>query len=155
MKTLTYLGFDYGEKYIGVAVGRFPAHRAQALDTVAAHNRTPDWAHISRLIEEWRPDALILGLPLNMDDSENPMTLAAKKFGNRLSGRYNLPVHMVDERLTTIAAKNILLEAGVPVKRHKSRLDKLAAQTILQAFLDTEQLQINRDKQNNSDKSPM
>jgi putative holliday junction resolvase len=155
LKTLTYLGFDYGEKYIGVAVGRFPARRAQALDTVAVHNRIPDWAHISRLIEEWKPDALILGLPLNMDDSENPMTLAAKKFGNRLSGRYNLPVHMVDERLTTIAAKNILLEAGVPVKRHKSRLDKLAAQTILQAFLDTEQLQRNLDNQNNSDKSPM
>ena len=155
MKTLTYLGFDYGEKYIGVAVGRFPARRAQALDTVAVHNRNPDWAHISRLIEEWKPDALILGLPLNMDDSENPMTVAAKKFGNRLSGRYNLPVHMVDERLTTIAAKNILLEAGVPVKRHKSRLDKLAAQTILQAFLDTEQLQRNMDNQNNSDKSPM
>ncbi len=150
MKILTYLGFDYGEKYIGVAVGRRPAGLAQALDTVAVRNRTPDWTHISRLIEEWKPDALIVGLPLNMDDSENPMTIAAKKFGNQLKGRYNLPVHRVDERLTTIAAKNILLEAGVPLKRHKSKLDKLAAQTILQAFFDTEQPHM--DKQNDADK---
>jgi putative Holliday junction resolvase len=147
LKTLTYLGFDYGEKYIGVAVGRLPPCLAQALDTVAVRNRNPDWTHISRLVEEWKPDALIVGLPLNMDDSENPMTLAAKKFGNRLRGRYNLPVQMVDERLTTIAAKNILLEAGVPVKRHKSKLDKLAAQAILQAFLDTERRQVNLDNQ--------
>lgn len=133
----TLLGFDYGEKYIGVAVGNRATRLAQPLDTVAVRNQAPDWPHISRLIAEWSPQALIVGLPLNMDDSENPMTRAAKKFGDRLKGRYNLPVHMVDERLTSHAARQALFEAGVPAKRHKANLDKLAAQTILQAFLDT------------------
>jgi len=132
----TYLGFDFGKKHIGVAVGRSASRVAQALDTVAAYNERPDWLHITRLVEEWRPCALVVGLPLNMDDSENDMTRAAKKFGNRLRARYNLPVHMVDERLTSVAARNALVEAGVPSKRHKSKLDRLAAQTILQAFLD-------------------
>lgn len=136
MKVKTYLGFDFGKKHIGVAVGRSASRLAQALDTVAAVNEHPDWIHITRLIEEWRPCALVVGLPLNMDDSENDMTRAAKKFGNRLRSRYNLPVHMVDERLTSVTAKNVLVEAGIPSKRHKSKLDRLAAQTILQAFLD-------------------
>lgn len=136
MKVRTYLGFDFGKKNIGVAVGRAESKLAQAIDTVAAHNHRPDWEHITRLIEEWRPCALVVGLPLNMDDSENEMTRAAKRFGNRLHGRYNLPVHMVDERLTSVIARNTLVEAGIPVKRHKLKLDKLAAQTILQAFLD-------------------
>jgi putative Holliday junction resolvase len=132
----TYLGFDYGERHIGVAVGRRPTGLAEALTTVAVHRQRPDWAHISRLIAEWRPDALVVGLPLNMDDSENDMTAAARRFGNRLQGRYNLPVHMVDERLTTRAATDILIAAGVPYRRRKARLDPLAARTILQAFLD-------------------
>ena len=136
MRVDTYLGFDFGKKHIGVAVGRSASRLAQALDTVTARNELPDWDHITRLIDEWRPCALVVGLPLNMDDSENDMTRAAKKFGNRLRARYNLPVHLVDERLTSVAAKNALVEAGVPSKRHKSKLDKLAAQTILQAFLD-------------------
>ncbi len=136
MKVKTYLGFDFGKKHIGVAVGRTASRLAQAIDTVAAVNERPDWTHITRLIDEWRPCAFVVGLPLNMDDSENDMTRAAKKFGNRLRARYNLPVHMVDERLTSIAAKNVLVEAGIPSKRHKSKLDRLAAQTILQAFLD-------------------
>ncbi|MDA8420085.1 MAG: Holliday junction resolvase RuvX [Pseudomonadota bacterium] len=136
MTANTYLGFDFGKKHIGVAVGGTASRLAQAIATVTARNELPDWDHISRLIEEWRPGALVVGLPLNMDDSENDMTRAAKKFGNRLRARYNLPVHMVDERLTSVAAKNVLKEAGVPARRHKSRLDRLAAQTILQAFLD-------------------
>lgn len=136
MKANTYLAFDFGRKHIGVAVGRSASRLAQALDTVAARNELPDWDHITRLIEEWQPCALVVGLPLNMDDTENDMTRAAKKFGNRLRARYNLPVHMVDERLTSVAAKNVLIEAGVPQKQHKSKLDRLAAQTILQAFLD-------------------
>ncbi len=136
MKPGTYLGFDYGKKHIGVAVGGEETRMAHALTTVASHHDQPDWEHIGRLIQEWQPCALVVGLPLNMDDSENPMTQAAKKFGNRLQGRYNLPVHMVDERLTSVTAKNTLLQAGVPYKRRLSKIDKLAAQTLLQAFLD-------------------
>ena len=136
MKPGTYLGFDYGKKHIGVAVANAETRMAHALATVASRHDQPDWEHIARLIQEWQPCALVVGLPLNMDASENPMTQAAKKFGNRLQGRYNLPVHMVDERLTSVTAKNTLLHAGVPYKRRLSKIDKLAAQTLLQAFLD-------------------
>jgi len=130
-----FLAFDYGEKYIGVAAGSRHTRQAQALTTLRGSAKNPDWVGISRLIGEWRPDALVVGLPLNMDGSDNPMTRAARAFGQRLQDRYNLPVHMVDERLSTLAARDILNEAGVPMRRHKARLDQLAAQTILQAFL--------------------
>jgi len=131
----TYLAFDYGEKYIGVAVGSRHSRLAEPLTTLRGSAKNPDWVRVSQLIEEWRPDALVVGLPLNMDGSDNPMTRAARAFGQRLKDRYNLPVHMVDERLSTLVARDILNEAGVPMRRHKSRLDKVAAQTILQAFL--------------------
>jgi putative Holliday junction resolvase len=131
----TYLAFDYGEKYIGVAVGSSHSRLAEPVTTLRGSAKNPDWVGISKLIEEWCPHALVVGLPLNMDGSDNPVTRAARTFGQRLKERYNLPVHMVDERLSTLAARDILNEAGVPMRRHKSRLDKVAAQTILQAFL--------------------
>ena len=131
----TYLAFDYGEKYIGVAVGSRHSRLAEPLTTLRGSAKNPDWVRVSQLIEEWRPDALVVGLPLNMDGSDNPMTRAARAFGQRLKDRYNLPVHMVDERLSTLVARDTLNEAGVTMRRHKSRLDKVAAQTILQAFL--------------------
>ena len=134
-KAATFLAFDYGEKYIGVAVGSLHTRQAEPLTTLRGSAKNPDWVRISRLIGEWHPDALVVGLPLNMDGSTNPMTRAARAFGQRLQDRYNLPVHMVDERLSTLAAREILNEAGVPMRRHKARLDKVAAQTILQAFL--------------------
>ncbi|HEY5682337.1 MAG TPA: Holliday junction resolvase RuvX [Sulfuricaulis sp.] len=135
MKNRSFLAFDYGEKYIGVAIGSSHTRQAEAVTTLRGSAKNPDWSGVSRLIDEWHPDALIVGLPLNMDGSDNPMTRAARAFGHRLKERYNLPVHMVDERLSTLTARDILNEAGVPMRRHKSRLDKLAAQTILQAFL--------------------
>ncbi|OGI44264.1 MAG: Holliday junction DNA helicase RuvA [Candidatus Muproteobacteria bacterium RIFCSPHIGHO2_01_FULL_65_16] len=136
MRARTFLGFDYGEKYIGVAVGGEHSRLAQPLTTVRCGKTAPDWRRLSGLIAEWKPDALVVGLPLNMDGTENPLTRAARRFGNRLKDRYNLPVHMVDERLTSRAAQHTLYEAGIPARRHKESLDKLAAQTILQAFLD-------------------
>ena len=136
MNTHTYLGFDYGTKHLGIAVGGSASGRAEALATASVHQGVPDWPLLDRLINEWHPDALIVGLPLNMDDSDNAMTRAARKFGHRLQGRYNLPVHMVDERLTSVDAKNTLVESRVPWKQRKAKVDKLAAQTILQAYLD-------------------
>jgi putative Holliday junction resolvase len=129
------LGFDYGEKTIGVAVGNSASGQAHPLANVRVIRGQPEWEKISSLIDEWRPAALVVGLPLNMDGSENPVTPKARKFGNRLNGRYNLPVHMVDERLTTRDARTELYNAGVTERRHKPVLDKLAAQSILQTFL--------------------
>jgi putative Holliday junction resolvase len=130
-----FLAFDYGEKYIGVAVGSRHTRHAQPLTTLRGSAKNPDWTRLSQLVKEWRPDAFVVGLPLNMDGTANRITRAARAFGQGLKDRYNLPVHMVDERLTTVAAREVLNESGVPMRRHKASLDKVAAQTILQAFL--------------------
>ncbi len=131
----TFLGFDYGKRHTGVAVGSRHTGQAQPLTQLAAHGKAPDWDAIGRLIEEWGPEGLVVGLPLNMDGSENEMTRATRAFGEALRARYNLAVHMVDERLSSRAATDSLLDAGVPLKQHKHQIDKRAAQTILQAFL--------------------
>ena len=120
---------------LGVAVGSRHTRLAEPVTTLRGSAKNPDWVRISKLVGEWRPGAFVVGLPPNMDGSANPMTRAAEAFGQRLRERYNLPVHMVDERLSTLAARDILNEAGVPMRRHKSRLDQMAALTILQAFL--------------------
>ena len=135
MTANTFLAFDYGEKYIGVAAGSRHSRQAEPVTTLRGSAKNPDWVRISKLIQDWRPDALVVGLPFNMDGSDNPMTRAARAFGQRLKDRYNLPIHMVDERLSTQIARDVLNAAGVPMRRHKSRLDQVAAQTILQAFL--------------------
>ena len=134
--TRTFLGFDFGTKSLGLAVGSTASGLAEPLTTTTVRHGAPDWAVVDRLIREWQPDALVVGLPLNMDDSENAMTRAARKFGQRLAARYNLPVHWVDERLTSVDAKNAMVEARVPWKQRKARVDRLAAQTILQSYLD-------------------
>jgi putative Holliday junction resolvase len=131
----TYLGFDFGEKFTGVAVGSRHRRQAEPLTTIPARGPIPDWKQFDRLVQEWQPQALVVGLPLNMDGTGNRMTRAARAFGEQLKERYNLPVHMVDERLSTRAAVDTLLEAGVPLKRHRRTVDRLAAQTILQAYL--------------------
>jgi len=131
-----FLGFDFGTKSLGIAVGSTATGRAEPLTAAAVRHGLPDWAVVDRLVQDWQPAALVVGLPLNMDDSENAMTRAARKFGQRLHARYNLPVHWVDERLTSVEAKNAMVEARVPWSRRKAKVDKLAAQTILQAYLD-------------------
>ena len=101
------LAFDFGLKHIGVAVGQSVTQTASGLTTLAADNGTPDWIEIDRLITQWRPTQLLVGLPLNMDDSESDMSLAARAFADLLGSRSALPVSMVDERLTSFAAKQL------------------------------------------------
>ena len=135
MRPATYLGFDYGTKRIGVAVGNTVSGSATALDTIAVKNEQPDWLHITRLIEEWQPDALIVGWPIQMDESDNPVTPKAKRFGNRLHGRYQIMVHHVDERLSTHMALSEIREAGYNSQRSRGLVDSYAAREILQTFL--------------------
>ena len=134
----TLLGFDYGKRRIGVAVGQELTATAGPLETVNAIAGKPDWEAITRLINDWRADALVVGLPLNMDDSEQEMTRAARRFANQLKGRYHLPVFMIDERLTSVAAEDMLAEApgGKRIHAGKRRqlVDQLAAQVILTSF---------------------
>ena len=133
----TYLGFDFGRRYIGVAVGRSPGARAQALATVAARDGRPDWIQVDRVVRDWQPQALVVGLPVHMDGQPQPLTQAARRFGNQLQARYNVPLHWADERLTTWSAHQDLTERGIPGRRHKPQLDARAAEMLLQAFLDS------------------
>ena len=131
----TLLGFDFGMKNIGIAVGQELTATANPLTAIKARDGIPDWSHIEKLLKEWQPDLLIVGLPLNMDGSEQEMTAAAKRFGNRLNGRFNIPVEWQDERLTTYEA---LDQMGIRSKmdsRQRSDVDQLSAQLILQSWL--------------------
>jgi len=127
------LGFDFGTKRIGVAVGQELTRSARALETLKSRDGGPDWAGISRLIEQWQPAALVLGLPLNLDGSDHEITRLARRFGNRLRGRYNLPVYTIDERLSSAEAEALLAQQGC---FDKEAVDKVAAQVILQSWLE-------------------
>lgn len=120
----TVLGFDFGMRRIGVAVGQGITASATALTVLAARDGKPDWDSLAHLIEAWRPQALVVGLPLTMDGSEQELTRLARRFGRQLAGRYNLPVHHVDERLTSVEAERLLAErpAGGGVDSEAARL---------------------------------
>lgn len=134
MTDTVLLGFDYGTRRIGVAVGQTLTGAARPLTIVRARDGKPDWEAISRLIAEWQPTALVVGLPVHMDGTEHERTARARRFGNQLAGRYNLPVHRVDERLTSYAAELELRAQG----KGGEALDAVAAQLILQSWLDAQ-----------------
>lgn len=121
------LGFDFGAKKIGVAVCQLLAGTANPLDVIKARDGIPDWAALDRLVNEWRPDQLVVGLPLNMDDTIGDMAAAAEKFGRRLAARYNLKVEMVDERLSTFEAKQ--------QAKPGQQVDDIAAALVLRTWL--------------------
>ena len=127
----TLLAFDYGEKNIGVAVGQTLTGTANPLETIRVAGSSPDWDAISRMVTTWKPDALVVGLPLNMDGTEQKVTRRARRFSDQLSGRYRLPVHLVDERLTTREARDRLAAEG----RAGSDDHPVAAQIILESWL--------------------
>ncbi len=102
---MPWLAFDYGLKHIGVAVAEPAVGTASPLTTLRARNGTPRWPEVDRLLEEWRPDGLIVGLPLNMDDTESPMAERARGFGRQLASRYGLATEFADERLSTFEAR--------------------------------------------------
>ncbi|MEE9423080.1 MAG: Holliday junction resolvase RuvX [Gammaproteobacteria bacterium] len=125
------LGFDFGKKRIGVATGQTITQSANPLITLSAKQGAPDWEAIETLIQEWQPNALVVGIPYHMDGSEQPMTLAAERFCRQLEGRFNLPVHRADERLSSVQAESLLKEQG----DSSSKIDAVAAQIILESWL--------------------
>nr|WP_250646432.1 Holliday junction resolvase RuvX [Pseudomonas oligotrophica] len=129
------LGFDYGTRQIGVAVGQAITGQARELCVLKAQNGVPDWSQLERLIAEWQPDALVVGLPLNMDGSPSEMSERALKFARRLHGRFNLPVHSHDERLTTFEAKGQRLREGQRGGYRERPVDALAAALLLEGWL--------------------
>jgi putative Holliday junction resolvase len=133
----TYLGFDFGNKKIGVAVGHAGTAIASPLQTIRSINQTPDWTQIGKLIAEWQPIGLVVGISLQSDGSDNIITPRMQKFCRQLNGRYNLPVHQIDETLTTFAAKQLLFDdLKVSAGKLWAVQDQLAAQIILQSWFD-------------------
>lgn len=130
-----YLGFDFGYKRIGVAVGQSLTCTASPLQTLQAKFGVPEWDSVSKYIIQWRPNALIVGLPTCIDDKELYTTEAAKTFALELKKRFSLPVHLVDERLSTIEARSRLFEKGGYRKIQKSEIDSIAACIILEQWL--------------------
>lgn len=132
----TVLAFDFGEKRIGIATGEFETGVAHPLETLHAETNDTRFARIGALIGEWHPVQLVVGLPLSMDGTEHALTRLARRFANRLEGRFATPVVLVDERLSSIDAEARLRDSGVPARRQKEHVDAVAAQTILQDFFD-------------------
>lgn len=124
----TLLGFDHGSKKIGVAVGQTVTGTARALKSLPARDGQPDWDTITGLIAEWHPDALVVGRPLYLTGDASETTAAAERFSRRLHGRFGLPVHLMDERLSSHAAER-LQDGG-------DDIDAQAARIILQDWLD-------------------
>lgn len=127
----TLLGFDYGERRIGVAVGQRITSTAKALGVVAVSSGRPDWDAVAALIGEWQADTLIVGLPLNMDGTEQGASSGARRFAATLRRRFALPVHLHDERLSTREARARLHERG----KHPEHDDAMAAQVIVEGWL--------------------
>ncbi|MCB5188425.1 Holliday junction resolvase RuvX [Methylobacillus caricis] len=130
------LGFDFGEKRIGVAIGEHLLGIAHPLQTIEAEANDKRFGTIANLIAEWHPVALVVGLPLYLNGDEHALTLLCRKFARRLEGRFNLPVIMVDERLSSVEASHALKETGIFGRKQKPLLDQVAAQHILQSYFD-------------------
>lgn len=132
----TVLAFDFGLKRIGVAVGDTAVKLAHPLTTIAEEGNDKRFAAIAALIAEWHPALLVVGLPAHLDDTEHEMSALCRRFARRLEGRYGLKTLLVDERLSSAAASEDLAEIGIRGRKQKAALDQVAAQRILQSFLD-------------------
>ncbi len=130
------LGFDFGLSKIGVAIGQVITKTASPLTILKANKGTPNWHDIEKIIEEWGVDTLIVGLPLNMDNTEQPITKKARQFGAQLKQQFKLPVYFVDERLTTIAAKADMHNT-IAGKKRFDHADGHSARLIVESWLDS------------------
>lgn len=132
----TVIAFDFGTKSIGCAVGQSITGTAQGLPALKAEQGIPNWELIGKMLAEWQPDLLVVGLPLNMDGTEQELTQRAKKFANRLNGRFNLPVQLHDERLTTTEARSEIFARGGYKALKKDKVDSISACLILESWFE-------------------
>lgn len=128
------LAFDFGEKRVGVAVGEIELGIPHALAVINAEDTNSRFAAIAALVAEWRPVLLVVGIASHADGAPHETGRLAQRFGQRLHGRFGLPVDYVDERLTSQAADAALREAGLRGKQRDSRLDSAAAAEILRTW---------------------
>lgn len=131
----TVLAFDFGERRIGVAVGEIQLGVAHPLATIEAESNDDRFGRIEKLVTEWHPVLLLVGLPLAMDGSEHAMTALARRFAQRLEGRYGIETRLVDERLTSVEAERQVREMGRDVRTSRAKVDQLAARLILESYL--------------------
>lgn len=130
----TLLAFDYGLRHIGVAVGQTLISSSNPAGIVRARDGVPDWNAIAKLIKEWQPQLLLVGLPLNMDGTDSPMSLRARKFSRQLQEKYKVEVELVDERLSSFAAKQVRKETHGSTNFGRDTVDAEAACIILQDY---------------------
>ena len=131
----TILAFDFGKKRIGVAMGELELKMAHPLTTI---NDKPDarFQTIEKLIQEWQPVRLVVGLPMHADGVEHEISEHCRRFARQLQGRFNLETELVDERYTSVEAEAMLADMGRGGQQDKHLIDQLAAQRILQAYFD-------------------
>jgi putative Holliday junction resolvase len=127
----TYLGFDFGIRKIGIAVGQTVTQSATPLCTLRYRQEKPDWQGIGKLIREWQPQGLVVGLPFELDDREADIAPLARRFARQLHGRYHLPVYHADERLTSRQAEQDIGHRIANIEQ----LDAYAAKLILETWL--------------------
>lgn len=133
-KRRTILAFDFGLRQIGVAVGNTTLQSTQALAIVKAKNGKPDWQALEKIMQDWQPDLLVVGDPMNMDGSASEMGARAQKFARRLQGRWGTPIEMADERLSSFEAKELMREQGHRGNYKDEPIDSYAAELILQSW---------------------
>jgi putative Holliday junction resolvase len=132
----TILAFDFGTRWIGVAVGDTEIRIASPVGLFEADNPARRLAEVELLLREWRPGRLLVGLPLAMDGGEHELTRRARRFARQLEARFGLPVDFADERLSSASARETLRETGKGGREHKQDVHALAAKIILQSYLD-------------------
>ncbi|QJC30472.1 Holliday junction resolvase RuvX [Enterobacteriaceae endosymbiont of Neohaemonia nigricornis] len=133
---MTILAFDFGTKYIGVAVGNAFIKIAHTLNVIKnkRKNGKINWLMFNKLIDTWNPEKIIVGLPLNMDGSKQYITILTKKFASSLKHRYHICIELHDERLSTIEAKNILFSYGGWKNLQRNNINSMSASIILQSW---------------------
>ena len=132
----TALAFDFGAKFTGVAVGESRLRMAHPLGLITAEGKAARMDEIAALVAEWNPGYLVVGLPLSMDGGEHEMTRRCRRFARQLEARFNLPVRLVDERLSSASAEEALRSAGKGGRKHKLYAHQVSAQIILQSYFD-------------------
>ncbi len=136
---LRLLAFDFGMRRIGVAFGQNLGGVIRPLPVLAARDGAPDWGEVTALLEQWYPHRLLVGLPCHADGRPHPVARGARRFGNRLHGRFGLPVEWVNEQLSSLEAQRRLEQLPDRRRQAKIALDSMAAGVILETWLHQQQ----------------
>jgi putative Holliday junction resolvase len=133
-RAATVLAFDYGTGSIGVSVGQSITRTANELPPLKATNGIPSWDAVQAVLDEWQPDLVVVGLPLNMDGSDSELAARARKFANRIHGRFGYAIALHDERLSTREAKQEARSRGHSGSYKQNPVDSIAARLILESW---------------------